>query len=386
MTLNQSQSQFYQSKVIKQLFILMKKFPAIVFDIDGVIVRGKQIINSSDQVVESIMQKPYIPFYLLTNGERDSQNKTSNLQKEQVILNFTPLRQIMSEFQNRLLLVCGTGKIREIAEDCGLQQFITSSELQTLRNKSHFKTYTQSQIDEIKEIIAQRGVTIDQKFEAVFIVNDPNEWENDFQQIIDILRVDINTPIYVVNNDFTYADVFWLPRVAFGLFNASLRSICQQRFGKEPNIMYYGKPSTNTFKYVENLIHQQNPNVGNIYMIGDNPKSDIRGANNIGWISILVRTGVFQGVNDPVDPAKHVVSLYKIQRLMICLKKNLTYFINKNLFNKGQFIILYNLLIYHYNCEQILYSCITGILFRSSFLSIRSKQQSEYIILAKYQR
>lgn len=42
-------------------------------------------------------------------------------------------------------------------------------------------------------------------------------------------------------------------------------------------------------------------------MIGDNPKSDIRGANNIGWISILVRTGIFKGENDIVDPATYVV-------------------------------------------------------------------------------
>jgi len=31
----------------------------------------------------------------------------------------------------------------------------------------------------------------------------------------------------------------------------------------------------------------------NIYMIGDNPKSDIAGANAKGWTSILVRSGVF---------------------------------------------------------------------------------------------
>lgn len=44
-------------------------------------------------------------------------------------------------------------------------------------------------------------------------------------------------------------------------------------------------------------------------MIGDNPHSDIKGANEIGWISILVRTGVFSGLhNDTVDPAKYVVN------------------------------------------------------------------------------
>lgn len=43
-------------------------------------------------------------------------------------------------------------------------------------------------------------------------------------------------------------------------------------------------------------------------MIGDNPKSDIRGANQKGWTSILVRSGIFNGQNnDEKDPASYVV-------------------------------------------------------------------------------
>ena len=43
-------------------------------------------------------------------------------------------------------------------------------------------------------------------------------------------------------------------------------------------------------------------------MIGDNPTVDIQGANLSGFISILVRTGVFSGgVNDLTYPAKYVV-------------------------------------------------------------------------------
>lgn len=30
-------------------------------------------------------------------------------------------------------------------------------------------------------------------------------------------------------------------------------------------------------------------------MIGDNPQSDIKGANDAGWTSLLTRTGVFKG-------------------------------------------------------------------------------------------
>lgn len=49
-----------------------------------------------------------------------------------------------------------------------------------------------------------------------------------------------------------------------------------------------------------------------IFGIGDNPASDIRGANAAGapWVSVLVRTGVFRGPsggNSASDPAHIVV-------------------------------------------------------------------------------
>lgn len=43
-------------------------------------------------------------------------------------------------------------------------------------------------------------------------------------------------------------------------------------------------------------------------MIGDNPTVDIQGANDSGFVSILVRTGVFSGKdNHDKYPAKYVV-------------------------------------------------------------------------------
>ena len=49
-----------------------------------------------------------------------------------------------------------------------------------------------------------------------------------------------------------------------------------------------------------------------VYAVGDNPKSDVRGANNAGdtYKSILVCTGVYKGgvdSNDKEDPADYVV-------------------------------------------------------------------------------
>jgi ribonucleotide monophosphatase NagD (HAD superfamily) len=67
-------------------------------------------------------------------------------------------------------------------------------------------------------------------------------------------------------------------------------------------------------------------------MIGDNPDSDIDGANRRGdsWVSILVRTGVFQnGENSTKHPAKYVVQdveeavklIFKLENLEFILKE-----------------------------------------------------------------
>jgi len=39
-----------------------------------------------------------------------------------------------------------------------------------------------------------------------------------------------------------------------------------------------------------------------VYMVGDNPESDIAGANAHGWNSILVRTGVYRGGKPAHEP------------------------------------------------------------------------------------
>ena len=46
---------------------MKKLIPAIVSDIDGVIVRGKLPIKGSPEVLRNILSRRF-PFYLLTNG------------------------------------------------------------------------------------------------------------------------------------------------------------------------------------------------------------------------------------------------------------------------------------------------------------------------------
>ena len=64
---------------------------------------------------------------------------------------------------------------------------------------------------------------------------------------------------------------------------------------------------------------KRNIKISNFYMIGDNPESDIAGANAKNWTSILVKTGVFnpkwsetsQDGNDKWHPATHIVETFK---------------------------------------------------------------------------
>ena len=56
-------------------------------------------------------------------------------------------------------------------------------------------------------------------------------------------------------------------------------------------------------------------------MFGDNPRADIKGANQVGWISFLTQTGVHAGGanNDPQNPATMVVQTFK-QAIDLILK------------------------------------------------------------------
>ena len=65
--------------------------------------------------------------------------------------------------------------------------------------------------------------------------------------------------------------------------------------------------------------------ISSYYMIGDNPEGDIEGANRKGWNSILVGTGLHQGLgNDERHPAMYVVRDMKEAVRLICEKEGLT--------------------------------------------------------------
>lgn len=91
-----------------------------------------------------------------------------------------------------------------------------------------------------------------------------------------------------------------------------LETLFHESCGRTLRCTIYGKPFAELFEMAQKTMEEKlaHHTLDAIYMIGDNPRSDIQGANAMGgkWSSVLVRTGVFQGPgeNDPKNPAKYV--------------------------------------------------------------------------------
>lgn len=129
--------------------------------------------------------------------------------------------------------------------------------------------------------------------------------------------------IYFSNDDLWWANSNPLPRLGQGAFRMALEGIWKgvTRGQAELEREVIGKPFRLTYAFAEKRLEevrqriQQGDKGGNlgkglrkVYMIGDNPDSDIRGANDYRseqgreWTSILVKTGVYRGGTPVVEP------------------------------------------------------------------------------------
>ena len=98
----------------------------------------------------------------------------------------------------------------------------------------------------------------------------------------------------------------------------------------------FGKPEKRTFDYAKEKVSKKASDLGhdisNFWMIGDNPKADIKGGNDNDCKTILVRTGVWRGVdnngelelNDKENPADFVADDMSEAYKIILREENLS--------------------------------------------------------------
>lgn len=105
---------------------------------------------------------------------------------------------------------------------------------------------------------------------------------------------------------------FPLSRFGQGAFRVALSSIWQKLTSRGFEYTTFGKPEKLTYEYADSLLVAEIERLKQkrredsatskidpdqppkIFMVGDNPASDIMGGNQFGWQTILVRTGVFR--------------------------------------------------------------------------------------------
>jgi ribonucleotide monophosphatase NagD (HAD superfamily) len=179
------------------------------------------------------------------------------------------------------------------------------------------------------------------KIDHIFVWNDPRDWSLDIQVINDALashkgylgtlsrkngdkslpnngwQQDGQPSLWISNMDLHWKTQHHINRFGTGAFIEALKGVWKAATdGAELQYNALGKPLQVTYEYAhDKLLHmhergkpgEKRP-LRTVYMIGDNPESDIQGGNNFNpeddteWKSILVRTGVWNPTEAEPEP------------------------------------------------------------------------------------
>lgn len=206
-----------------------------------------------------------------------------------------------------------------------------------------FADYYRSFARPLPAPISQDGKPAGLKIDAVLVFHDPRDWALDTTVMMDLLlsekgylgtlspkngneslpnkgyQQDGQPEIYFSNPDIVWSAAFPLPRLAQGSFREGLNGVWAgvtggPEHGIKLKMNVWGKPFQPTFEFAERRLfenakrEQGRAEFEKVYMIGDNPDSDIKGGNNfkspagLRWKTILVETGIYRGGRPSVEP------------------------------------------------------------------------------------
>ncbi|GBF99769.1 hypothetical protein Rsub_12397 [Raphidocelis subcapitata] len=340
--------------------------PAFAFDIDGVLIRGRDVLPPALQAMQLLCRggRWRYPVVFLTNGggvteARKAQELSAWLD---VVLSHTPFRALVPRLRTRPVLVVGRRDTPAVAASYGFQKVLTTHDLAAAHPDalpfgaaappSGWKQRPAAAPCPVRDL----GWGSDAApIAAALVFCDPagDSWYQDLQLLADVATShgvpmrsrpapgSSPTEFHFSNPDLLWANEHPRPRFGQGAFAAALSALHERLAGGPlPAAKFYGKPNPEPYRLCERLLLQQAAALGlapaeaadagstgeasdcgssaaaarvfsgGIYAVGDNPAADVRGANSAGppWVSVLVRTGVFQGpgANSASDPA-HVV-------------------------------------------------------------------------------
>ncbi|RMJ21788.1 Phosphatidyl synthase [Aspergillus sp. HF37] len=308
---------------------------AFAFDIDGVLCHGLEPIEEAKEALRMLNGDNElgikIPYILLTNGggkteaarcQQLSEILENPISTDQFIQSHTPM-QALAEYYETVLVLGGEGlAVRQAAENYGFKNVVHPKDILAWDpTVSPWRTFSAEERAQARPRDFSKV-----KFDAILVFADSRDYATDMQLIVDLLLaengqfltraedpVSSRIPIYFSQGDLVFPTDHKGPtRLTQGAFRIGCEAMYKALTGVDLERVVYGKPERATYTYADEVlrswmeqIHNVNKIPKNIYMVGDNPASDIIGGNMYGWNTCLVRTGVFQGPgeNDPNNPA-----------------------------------------------------------------------------------
>lgn len=275
----------------------------LLFDIDGVLVRGRTPIPAAKQCFKKLVDhqgKYKVPVVFVTNAgncmrqtkaEHLSQLLETEVSPDQVMLSHSPLR-MFTQFHKKCVLVSGQGPVQEVAHNLGFEDIVTIDMLREAYPLLDVVDHNRRPKDVIPPTKGLR------KIDAVILFGEPVRWETNLQLIVDVILTngklddDWNAlqyphiPVLACNMDLLWMAEAKNPRFGHGMFLVCLENLYKKITGYDLKYeALIGKPSVVTYNYAEFLIRQQAQKLGwttpvkRLYAIGDNPMADIYGAN-----------------------------------------------------------------------------------------------------------
>ena len=318
----------------------------LIIDIDGVLIRDGQPIPKAEKGIE-LLEQHNIPYCLLSNGNGNKEWKAkkvnsslgTSISSDKIVLAITPLEDYVDKYANEPVLIIGKHLEIETAKLMGYKKIVYYEEY-FMQNPSTFPDINNEMI---KPIPNHTSILTDElEIKAIFIMHTPVYWGEAVQVICDVLRarngsrkamneMDIQyhqqIPIFMCNPDFEYCGKHPMPRLTVGAFGLTLNAIWKHISGEDIQFERMGKPFQSSYQKAEKIILNQNQQVTHFYGIGDNPLSDIRGANDMKKVSdyqyssVLVKSGCSDPEMLKIDTPDIITDDF-FEAIQIILKEN----------------------------------------------------------------
>lgn len=338
--------------------------------IDGVLLRSSTPIPGATEALR-YLQRERIPFILLTNGGGKSEaERVADLQAKLdvpldtslFVQSHTPFADFTQYHDKTVLVVGGDGdRCRAVAEGYGFRDVVTPADLYVAEPEiwpfsAPFREYYERSARPLpRPVLHDAAITAVKpggdasrlKIDAIFVYNDPRDWGLDATVILDTLlsrqgylgtrsakngdrtlpnngyQQDGQPPLYYSNPDLLWASAYPLSRLGQGGFRTAFEGVWRAvTDGATLSATVLGKPSQDTYAFAERRLRAHRKhlfgNVGlndplrRVFMVGDNPESDIAGANGYRsefgskWTSVLIKTGVWRE-GAPLPHVPHTV-------------------------------------------------------------------------------